>query len=289
MNLAPCVRSAVVVALLVLASTLPAAAPAQARGAGPADVVILTYEPAVHDALREGLDSSEPAGSQGAGEESTRWVRGHLQPAGGRPGRYAVALGLVKAPGPEAAEAITRAAIETWRPRYLLLLGTATAASDDDVRGTLVVPRLICEVERERQGSCHRTNRSLLNAALALGSDPGSNGRSKVDDGVSIAGDATDDPAFVRALVPSLLETHRTVLIERGSLGTARAVGAWQATRSDPVGFSIIRGVSALLSDDPAVSAPAPEELERTRRQATESASRFAIELIRRRWPVPPR
>jgi hypothetical protein len=294
-------RGGVVLALAsVLLGPIAAATPARARGGDPVDIVILTHEPATHDAVRGRLDSSEPEDTHGAPSPSGLWVRGHVEPSRGRPGRYSVALGLAEESDGGSAEAVTQAALEAWRPRYFLLLGTAPAASDKDVRGTLVVPRLICRVEGraatgEHRGNCQRTDRSLLNAALALGIDRGSDARrdaaapAALDDGVAIASEAAGDLAFVRALVPLLLQTGRTVVIEREALGTARAIRTWRATRSEPVSFSIIRGVSVLYSGEPAAPASGPEELERTRRQATEAASRFAIDLIRRRWPVPPR
>ncbi len=289
-------RGGLVLALAsVLLGPIAAARPAAARGEDPVDIVILTYEPATYDALRGRLGSSESEGPRGTPSPPARWARGQLEPSRGRPGRYSLALGLAEESDAGSAEAVTRAALETWRPRYFLLLGTAPAVSDEDVRGTLVVPRLICEVERgaagdARRGGCHRTDRSLLNAALALGIDRDAAAAPEdLEDGVAAASEAAGDSAFVRALVPLLLQTGRSVLIEREALGTARAIGAWRASRSDPVGFSILRGVSVLHSGEPVAPPPGPEELERTRRQATEAASRFAIDLIRRRWPVPPR
>jgi hypothetical protein len=248
------------------------------------DIVILTADRAMAQEVLERLQDvqSWPASRP----DAQPWSRGHLTRTSDG-GVYSV----VVAPGEGLDEAtmktIARRAIEAWRPRYLLSVGTAAAAPYGDPLGVVGLVALICDFEIERL------------AALALSADWAGNADTRRSRSgcsparthklAALGGEDLGDPRFPEVIAGISEELHDSLVMERWGAGVARAVGALRHESRQPIGFMMIRGVSKVSR--PGEGRGHEEASERELRQeacAARDAADFAIELIRRQWPVAP-
>jgi hypothetical protein len=266
------------------------------------DIVILTADRATAQEVLERLQDVQrwPASRP----DAQPWTRGHLT----RTSDGAV-YSVVIAPGEGLDEAtmttLARRAIEAWRPRYLLSVGTAAAAPYGDPLGVVGLVALICDFEIERfervrdMGKCYRPDGGLFRAALAFSADWAGSAEARGNrSGCSpartnklgaLGGEDLGDPRFPEVIAGISEELHDSLVMERSGVGVAPAVGELRHQSRQPIGFMMIRGVSEVPR--PGEGRAHEEASERELRQkacAARDAADFAVELIRRQWPVAP-
>jgi hypothetical protein len=148
-------------------------------------------------------------------------------------------------------------------------------------------------------GNCYRPDGGLFRAALALSADWAGNADTRRSRSgcsparthklAALGGEDLGDPRFPEVIAGISEELHDSLVMERWGAGVARAVGALRHESRQPIGFMMIRGVSKVSR--PGEGRGHEEASERELRQeacAARDAADFAIELIRRQWPVAP-
>ena len=272
--------------LLLILSLLLAANCARAAD-GSADVVVITFEPAVADALKAQLDSQDNQSAVGTGPDSVRWTTGFVK-SGRYPQPYRVVIGFSEASGQAAAREAADAALQRWQPRFLVRAGTAPGLNGSLAPRDVIVSRLVWRYEYTSAGLVYRHDESyrssgaMITAAATL-ADEGKPRRparprwGEVRTGAIASGNIAD--VTDRALVAAILSSNpRTLIADRESAAVAAAVASAR-DRAIVVGHSVFFGVreTAKLTAAPAAGSGA------------EAVGAFTGELLRTRWPAAPR
>lgn len=234
-----------------------------------------------------------------------KWSRGHL--IGNLDGSvYSIVVGQVGGQDDSSMRTLMRKARNIWRPRYILVLGTASAVAYDEPLGAVGVVNLVCDFDLDRyqesqdQGKCHRADSGLFAAALSIANewettakaDTSRSGCSpaRVLKLATLSGTRNPRPGFVDVATALSEDYHRGFLIEREGIFVAKAVQRLRHEMREPIGFLMIRGVSEVRVPGiwREVGLDAGEQEQRLLQEtcAARDTADFAVDLIRKRWPV---
>ena len=290
-------------ALLVL-TVLSCAEIRLADPTGPIDLVVMATDGLTEKEILRRLQGVETL-TERAGD-ATPWSRGYLD--GVRDDSiYTIIVGTLEGDVSAKAEEVMRISTEVWKPRYVLVLGTAIAVANESPLGAVGVVPLICDFDLERfeelrdLGNCYRSDGGLFTAALSL-SDEWRAGREADIDRVGCAparamkvaalSSAKGDPSpeYVKVAMEISEATRRSIILERKGLLAAKAVENLRHRGRQPIGMLMVRGVSETRA--PLPGGREKEEPEGPEAQALWAAcvasdvADLAVELVRRRWPV---
>ena len=162
-------------ALLAAVSLIGCASFVPMRSGNGVDLVVLTTDSETTEEFSRRLRGIERISSLPIPSEDT--FRGSVSRlADGR--RYTIAVLPTTASGGPSMEALARWAIDTWRPRYVLAVGTTAAVPQTGPVGAVGIVPLICDFDLERfeelgdTGLCYRADGGLLSSALSVGVSP---------------------------------------------------------------------------------------------------------------------
>jgi nucleoside phosphorylase len=276
------------------------------------DVAIITVLPEEYQAVLAEMDDHWLEPGSEARPNVYQWELGIIQKAGADE-KYTAAIALAGYAGTLSGQAVTRATIERWAPSYILLVGIAGGFKRDGVRlGDVVISREILGYEYGKIGGVFTprpdltfpVSQSLYRAALALPvanaewaqdikvKAPTSGFVPKMVPGYVASGDKiVDDPT--NEFFQNVLSTWPKLnAVEMEGAGAAHAADAAK-DEGNAVRLLMIRGISDMpkLSVDTLVGPSASQTAERDawKAFASSGAAHFAVELVRHRWPQPPR
>ena len=267
------------------------------------DIFILATDRVTADEVLGRLQGVEKLSGQQPGQ--TTWSRGQL--TGTRDGSvYSIVVAQVDAQNHMTTKRIMQNADMAWRPRYVLILGTAPAVPYDEPLGAVGIVTLVCGFDLDRYeksqdpGKCHRADGGLFTAALSIAEEwQVAAGKKTSRAGCSPARvlklttlSSTQElgPGFLAVATKLSEDLHRGLIMERDSIFVAQAVQNHRYDRRETIGFLMIRGVSDIRTsgrhreDDPEANEPEQRRLQET--CAAHDTADFAVELIRERWPV---
>jgi len=268
------------------------------------DILVVTTDRATETELLGRLHGIESLPAPQADEE--RWQRGRLTGLSDS-SVYTIVAVRVEGLDDMARRATMWEAVSVWRPRYVLVLGTAPAAAYNAPLGAVGLALLGCDFDLDRYeelgdtGYCRRSDGGLYTAALSVtdewkaaatgeatrtGCDP-----ARVLKMAVISGHHGDpEPRLVAAATKVSEERHRAIIINREKTFVAEVVEDLRHKMKEPVGFLMIRGISEIRSPgmrpEDKSEASDPEQLLLQQTCAARDTADFAVELIRRRWPV---
>jgi len=247
----------------------------------------------------------------------------HVMEPGGRPNVYVWATGEIRSGDPkmphrlvvamagEAGEVsgalVTKATIDLWNPRDVLLVGIAGGIHDSIELGDVVVSSQIWGYEHGHLGSRYETGGvffflpapALLNAARDLGSEwrqrievpaPNGNARSKVIEGKTASGNKVIESTNSDYFAESLRFNTFILSVDMEGAGAAAAV-AKDHDSGGTTGFLMIRAISDLVEKKKRGEGAALGEQGRNpqrdlwKRYAADAAASFAVGLIESNWP----
>jgi hypothetical protein len=233
------------------------------------------------------------------------WSRGHLK--GMRDNSvYSIVVGQVGAQDEITTKMIMQNAARAWRPRYILILGTAPAVAYDEPLGAVGLVTLTCGFDLDRyeksqdSGKCHRSDAGLFTAALSIADEWEAAAEKNTSRAgcsparvlklATLSGNREIGPGFVQTATKLSEDLHRGLIMEREGIFVAKVVQRLRYERSEPIGFMMIRGGSEVRAPGTWREAR-PESSEQERRLLQETCAArdtadFAVELIRNRWPV---
>jgi hypothetical protein len=269
------------------------------------DILVMTTDRETTDALLDRLQGVErlPAAPAQAGS----WFRGRLAREGD--GRvYTIMVASGESPDEATMETMARRTIKAWRPRYVLAIGTTSAVAHEGPLGAVGVVSVICDFDLETYervedpGDCFRSDGGLLVAALAVAPEWQAAATSiptredclpaRFKKMGAFSGDPDSDPRFVEVVTKISKQIHRGLVMESAGVSVARAIGDLRRELREPIGFLMIRSISEVRSpgenrEEYQQSRDAESRLRQTACAAQDGVD-FAVELIRRRWPVLP-
>jgi hypothetical protein len=266
------------------------------------DIFILVTDRTTADEVLGRLQGVENLPALQAGQIA--WSRGNLK--GTRDGSvYSIVVGQIDRHDDMTTKMIMQNAARSWRPRYVLILGTAPAVAYDDPLGAVGLVTLVCGFDLDRyeasqdSGKCHRSDAGLFTAALSIADDweaaaKTSTSRSgcspaRVLKLATLSGNREIGPGFVAAATKLSEDLHRGLLMEREGIFVAKAVQR-RRHKTEPIGFLMIRGVSEVRRPgtwrETGAEAVEQEQQRLHETCAARDAADFAVELIRERWPV---
>jgi len=274
-----------------------------AAAEGSIDVMILTTDRETTDEVSRRLQGVERVPSPQTGTEGVS--TGTL--TGVRDGSvYSILVGRVARRDDATIRRIIGRATEVWRPRYLLVLGTTLAVTNEAPLGAVGIVTMSCEFDLDRfeesrdMGNCYRSDGGLLAAALSFEehweasaqADP-----SRVDCSparvmklAALSGESDPGPHYVEVATRISENIHRGLIFERDGIFAAAAVEDLRHEGRSPIGFVMIRGVSEVrgpqIGSEEDREAENPERRRIRRACAARDTADFAVELIRHQWPV---
>jgi nucleoside phosphorylase len=284
---------------------------AESRRSGdePVDVALVTIIPEEYAAVLACLDQHwHPAGT-GESPNQYGWQLGeitarHVQ----KP--YRVVVALASQAGNVSSAMATIETVQRWSPRYVVLLGIAGGLLRKEMsRGDLAISSVIWGYEYgkiddgfvPRGDFTYVVDRPLLTAAQTMDitnpewrkriavNPPAGVKEPKLFAGAIGSGDKVMDDASDAFFQAVLQRWPKLIAVEMEGAGAAAAI---QTTREkgQQAGFIMVRGISDLPRwEDAPDSQPQTAERDTWKRYASAAAATFVTELIRQRWPVPPR
>jgi hypothetical protein len=271
--------------------------------APPIDIMILTTDRETTDQVLRRLQSVE---RMPASQTATEGVsRGTL--AGANDGSvYSILVGRVAREDDATMRRIMKRAVERWRPRYMLVLGTTLAVANEAPLGAVGIVTMSCEFDLDRfeesrdMGNCYRPAGGLRAAALSLTEQWEASSRedplradcspARVMKLAALSGESDPGPRYVEVVAGISENIHRGLIFERDGIFAAEAVEDLRHEGRAPIGFLMIRGVSDVRR--PGMGREEARETGKTQLQRVQKAcaardtADFATELIRYRWPV---
>lgn len=252
-----------------------------------ADVVVLTHSPAIAAALRSHVEgvSTEKVGF------NPRWFLGDLStPRYEQP--YRLVIGQFDLGG-EDTDAIVDHILESFDPRYIVLLDEAVKIGNKVDVGDVAVARLLWEYRLETDSIVplrdeqYRGNGALINASLAINSGwPGSGADRGQPPKLVAAAVASGswDTEHESALEAAILQRNpRTI----AATGTA-AAAIMRSVRSAKETGRII-GYAVFVAIRSTETAAAEHAIELRPEPAIINGVSFLIAMLKTSWPVPPK
>ena len=269
------------------------------------DVAIITVLPEEYHAVLQKLDNvrlvMEPDGRPNA----YVWATGEIRSADRKTPRRLV-VAMAGEAGEVSGALVTKATIDRWRPRDVLLVGIAGGMHDSVALGDVVITTQIWGYEHGHLGSRYHTGGgyffqpapTLLKAALDLAPDwkqrievspPNENALSRVVKGMTASGNKVVENTSSEYFAESLHLRASIVSVDMEGAGAAAAVGK-DHDMGGSTGFLMIRGISDLIEKKnrrgSTLDAPGRNPQRGLwKRYAADVAASFAVGLIESNWP----
>jgi nucleoside phosphorylase len=270
------------------------------------DVAFVTILQQEYEAVLRLLTRVHRAAATPHRENRYQWMFGEIVPiAAGRP--YRVVVGLSGQPGTHVGLEITRDAIETFRPRYVLLVGIAGGIGEAR-RGDVVVADRIYGYEygklhdmfRPRLHWTHPTDTAVTTAAHAMSTihddwhrdrvrnRPDRSWAPRIHVGPVASGNKVVDNLSHHSFKSVLDLWPDLIAVEMEGLGAAEAIRDARE-RHHVVNFAMVRGISDTPLSRPTSLSRQSMERSEGKILASDVAAVLAVEMIRRTWPQAPR
>ncbi len=267
------------------------------------DLFVVVTDQATADEVRARLQPVPNLPPPQTGQR--QWFRGYL--TGVRDSSvYSIVVGQVDAQDGMTTKMIMQAAATAWRPRYILVLGTAPAVAYDEPLGAVGLVNLICSFDLDRyektqdSGRCHRADAGLFTAALSMTDEWKAVAEHETSRAgcapprvlkmATLSGQQEFEPGFVETATALSEGLHRGLILEREGIFVAKAVQRERHETRRPIGLLMIRGVSEVRRAERGRETKfEADEQERGRLHeacAARDTADFAVDLIRKRWPV---
>jgi nucleoside phosphorylase len=275
----------------------------------PVDVALITIIPEEFQAVVACLDDHWHLAGEGERLNQYGWELGEIKPAHAQK-PYRVVVALASQAGNVSSAMATIESVQRWSPRYVVVLGIAGGLVRDEMsRGDLAVSSAIWGYEYgkiddgfvPRGDLTYQVDRPLLTAAQTMditnpgwrkriAADPPSGAKEpKLFTGPVGSGDKVVDDASDEFFQAVLRRWPKLIAVEMEGAGAAAAI---QLAREKGMqaGFCMVRGISDLPRwEKPSKRGAKTKERDTWKRYASAVAATFVTELIRQRWPVPPR
>jgi nucleoside phosphorylase len=272
------------------------------------DILILTVIESEYEAATAQLKNLSPV----AGAEAQRyhWMSSEIDSKlYDRP--FLVVVGMMGGGKGEVAGALaTRAAIARWNPGAVLLVGIAGGVGGAASLGDVVLPTTIWNYEighlgsgfTPKLGNRFEPTPALLQAALKVAPGwaqgirakaPGPLPPPRVLSGIVASGDKVIESKGSDLYSDVARAEPDIIAVEMEAAGTAAAIRD-ASDEGYETAFMMVRAISDVVRAQPEGEVRAGKtyvdpERERWRDYAADVAATFAVELIRTRWPTPPR
>ena len=270
------------------------------------DVAIITVLPEEYHAVLRKLENvrlvMEPDGSPNA----YMWATGEIRSDDSNT-FHRLVVAMAGEAGEVSGALVTKATIDRWNPRDVLLVGIAGGLHDSLALGDVVISTQIWGYEHGHLGSHYETGGvfffqpapALLESALDLGpswrerigvSAPSGNALPKVVEGKTASGNKVIENTSSDYFADSLLVNRNILSVEMEGAGAAAAI-AKDHDMGGTTGFLMIRGISDLVEkrekgNGSAVDEPVRNpQRDRWKRYASDVAASFAVSLIESNWP----
>jgi len=264
------------------------------------DLAVITVLPEEYQAVVACLDIHQHVRGSAASPNIYSWEMGTV---GAGNLNYTVVVALAGEPTNQVGAIVTRATIERFNPRYVVLVGIAGGlAADGQEHGDVVISKSIYGYEygkvsggfQPRPNFSHRADQGIMNAAsafIAAGSNwwigikavpPRAKQRVGARLGDVASGNKVVDDVDDSFFAAVLRAWPKLLAVEMEGAGAAIAIEAAQAMGRQ-VGFAMIRAIS----DMPGTRVGTAER-DAWKPYAAEAAARFLFAVLRTRWPVPP-
>jgi hypothetical protein len=267
------------------------------------DILIVTTDRATETEMIRALQNVENVPVLQLGEQP--WSQGHL--TGLSDGSvYTIVVGGLEGHDDATIKSTIQKSTSLWRPRYVLVLGTTPAVAYDEPLGAVGLVTLICDFDLDlfeefgSSGNCHRPDGGLFASARSVADewetaasvDPSRAGcaSARVMKLAALSGNPVTVPGLAESAMKLSEELHRGLILEREGILAVKSVDEFRSTAREPIGLLMIRGVSEIpspgtrLNDEPDAREAEQQQLQSA--CAARDTADFAVELIRRRWPV---
>jgi nucleoside phosphorylase len=268
-------------------------------------VAIITVLPVEYHAVLRKLENVRPVMDPDGRANVYVWATGEISSADRKmPRRLVVAM--VGEAGEVPGALATKATIDYWSPRDVLLVGIAGGIHETLDLGDVVISTQIWGYEHGHLGARYDTagvyffqpDPALLEAAVALGPDwrqrievssPGGSALSKVVEGKTASGNKVIENTNSDYFADSLRLDTSILAVEMEGAGTAATI-AKDHDMGGTTGFLMIRGISDLVEKE-IVKGNIPDKLTRNpqrdlwKKYAADVAASFAVGLIESNWP----
>ena len=270
------------------------------------DVAIVTVLPEEYHAVLQKLDHVRHVVEPDGRPNVYAWATGEIQ-SGNRKAPRRLVVAMAGEAGEVSGALSTKATIDRWKPRDVLLVGIAGGIHASVELGDVVVSSQIWGYEHGHLGSHYDTGGifffqpapELLKAARNLGSEwrkrietspPNPNALSKVVEGKTASGNKVIENTSSDYFAESLRFNTFILSVDMEGAGAAAAVGK-DHDSGGTTGFLMIRGISDLVEKRQGGEGSILGEQVRNpqraqwKRYAADVAASFAVGLIESNWP----
>jgi adenosylhomocysteine nucleosidase len=281
--------------------------PSTAEALGPRiDVAIITVLPEEYHAVLRKLENVRLVMEPDGRPNVYVWATGEIRSAGSEtPHRLVVAM--AGEAGEVSGALATKATIDRWKPRDVLLVGIAGGIHDSLALGDVVISTQIWGYEHGHLGSRYDTGGvfffqptpNLLEAARDLDSGwrerievpaPNRIAQSKVVVGKTASGNKVIENTNSDYVAESLLLNSSILGVEMEGAGAGAAIAKDHDT-GGTTGFLMIRGISDLVEKKEKKNLTTLDDQRRNpqrdrwKEYASDVAASFAVGLIESNWP----
>ena len=269
------------------------------------DIAIITVLPEEYHAVLQKLENVRVVMESDGRPNVYVWATGEVYSAD-RKTSHRLVVAMAGEAGEVSGALATKATIDRWSPRDVLLVGIAGGIHESLTLGDVVVSTQIWGYEHGHLGTRYDTggvfffqpNPNLMKAALDLGpawrqrievSAPNVNAIPKVVGGKTASGNKVIENASSDYFAESLRLDTSIVSVDMEGAGAAAAV-AKDHDMGGTTGFLMIRGISDLIekkNGERSARAGRGRNPQRDlwKRYASDVAASFAVGLIESNWP----
>jgi len=264
------------------------------------DVAIITTLPAEYHAVLRKLENVRRVIEPDGRASVYLWATGEIQ--SGDPGNpHRLVVTMLGEAGEVSGALATKATIDRWKPRDVLLVGIAGGLHNSLELGDVVISSQIWGYEHGHLGKHYDTGGvyfftptpTLLDAARTLGPDwrkriavsaPDRNALPKVVEGKTASGNKVIENTDSEYFAESLLLNIFILAVEMEGAGAAAAV-AKDHDSGGTTGFLMIRGISDLVKKKTQGDQHRNPQRERWKKYAADVAASFAVALVESNRP----